>query len=1731
MRSRPGSIEPNTLLIEIATRNVAYLGPTDAIGEAARIMSEKHVSSLVVADAEVHPQGIITESDVLRAMLSGTPPDTQLQQIMSAPVITVPDSISCLEAYQLCLLKGIRHLVLKDKDDCLLGVVSETDFRRHLNLTALAGRRKVNSLAKHTALTLPPSTPLMQALDLMQTQHKSCVVVTENEKPVGIVTERDVVRFYSHQQAYADILLGTVMAAPALTIPHHATINQAAEKMLDHKVRHLVVVNETGQMAGLLEEHEIAQAMVNGLSEERDGLEENFLHTLVNTLPDLVWLKNVDGVYLACNARFERFFGAKEADILGKIDYDFMSAELADTFRGHDRNAMQAGKPTVNEEWITYADDGHRELLETTKTPMRDRNGKLIGVLGIAHNITARKQTENALRFIAQRGGADNTESFMTALAEYLGKALNVDYVVIDKLSEDADIAETVALYAKGNIAPNMRYALRDTPCNSVMGKEFCYYRQNIQTLFPADTMLVDMGAESYAGIPLWDSTGRAIGLIAIMDSKPLADEASIIHLLKLMATRAAAELERARSDSLLRLREREFRTLAENAPENIVRYDHDCRMVYVNPRMLRTLNVTAGQMLGRKPTEVLSGEDSNAYETTLKRVIQQNSEERFNLAWPDEKGDLSYHSIYFVPERNSDGEVTGALAMGSDITELKHAEQDLRRALALSEGIINAIPDLLFEFDRNGCYLNIWAHNSELLAAQKEMLLGRTVGEMLPPEAAEVVMYAIEEAEAEGYSSGQIIRIELPQGESWFELSTSLKSANGSTDKHFVMLSRDITERMRSEELLRKLSTAVEQSATSVVIADLDARIQYVNPRFTVNTGYSASEVIGENPRILQSGLTPKETYLELWDRLTSGQEWNGELLNKRKNGELYWEDVSIAPIKNPQGDTTHYVAIKTDITERKKMAAALAASEEKLRGLFELSTMGIALTSMQGLYLEFNEAFQNICGYTREELNKLDYWALTPKEYADKEAEQLASLNTRGHYGPYEKEYIRKDGRRIPLRLNGVLIHDSEGQAYIWSIVEDISERKRMEQQLVESELLFRTIFTEAPNAVEIIDVDTLRFVEANPAACKMLGYTYEEYLRLHLWDTQADFDQDALRKAVRRIETQGVSSFENRHRCNNGDILDVEVTVRILDLLGKRLMVGVWRDITANKRAEENLRITASVFDKTQDAVVITNADNIIIDVNPAFSRITGYERDAVIGRNPKLLSSGRQSKDFYAAMWAELKANKAWRGEIWNRRKSGEIYAELLSISAICDNNGNPQRHVGVFSDISYLKEHEAELSRVANYDALTGIPNRRLFADRLRQAIVHAQRNNKMLAVCYIDLDGFKEVNDRLGHEAGDQLLVGITRRLQEVLRAGDTLARLGGDEFVVLFNELSQETECLRVLDRIMPSIATPMLINKQPAVVSASIGVTFYPSDKVDGDTLLRHADQAMYVAKQDGKNRYHLYDAVHDQRVRALHESRRRILQGLENNEFELYYQPKLELATGTVVGVEALIRWHHPEQGLLLPAEFLPFINDSDLEIHLGEWVIDTALAQMYAWSKQGVALEIGVNISARHLQSPDFIAWLKEHLEKYPDLPHNKLQIEVLETSALENVVKSSEMIEECHKLGVNFALDDFGTGYSSLAYLRKLSAETLKIDQSFVQGMLTDEGDLAIVQGIIALAKTFGRKTVAEGMEAVGIEAETLTRILVEIGCMYGQGYGIARPMPAEDFMLWHKKRK
>jgi diguanylate cyclase (GGDEF)-like protein/PAS domain S-box-containing protein len=560
----------------------------------------------------------------------------------------------------------------------------------------------------------------------------------------------------------------------------------------------------------------------------------------------------------------------------------------------------------------------------------------------------------------------------------------------------------------------------------------------------------------------------------------------------------------------------------------------------------------------------------------------------------------------------------------------------------------------------------------------------------------------------------------------------------------------------------------------------------------------------------------------------------------------------------------------------------------------------------------------------------------------------------------------------------------------------------------------------------------------------------------------------------------------------------------------------------DITERKRSEDGLRLAASVFATSQEGILISDAQNRIIDINPAFTTLTGYERDEALGRNPGFLGAGRQSPAFYADMWRTIETKGAWQGELWNRRKTGEVYAELLSVIAVKDQQGRLEHYVGAFSDISVIKEHEADLDRIAHYDALTAVPNRRLLGDRLEQAIARAQRLGKNLAVCYLDLDGFKPINDQYGHGGGDRLLVEIARRLQAMCRADDTVARLGGDEFVILWNDIGDESECARALERILEEVSTPMLLDGVQVSVSASVGVTMYPDDEVDADSLLRHADHAMYSAKQLGKNRYQVFDSRLERQISSRADFLAKVSRGLDCGQFELYYQPKADCVAGRLIGVEALIRWNDPILGLVGPKEFLPLIENDNLALHVGRWVMDQAVRQARIWHEAGLDVPISINVFPRHLKYPTFIDDLRNAIANHwPDMPAHRILLEIVESSDLEELDPIEAVISECLGLGIGFSLDDFGTGYSSLVYLRRLSVEELKIDQSFVRDMLEVPDDQAIVAGVIGLGRAFGLRVVAEG-----VEHEQQARYLVELGCSVVQGYGLGRPMPAAKLQQW-----
>ncbi|WP_110968412.1 putative bifunctional diguanylate cyclase/phosphodiesterase [Pseudomonas huaxiensis] len=530
--------------------------------------------------------------------------------------------------------------------------------------------------------------------------------------------------------------------------------------------------------------------------------------------------------------------------------------------------------------------------------------------------------------------------------------------------------------------------------------------------------------------------------------------------------------------------------------------------------------------------------------------------------------------------------------------------------------------------------------------------------------------------------------------------------------------------------------------------------------------------------------------------------------------------------------------------------------------------------------------------------------------------------------------------------------------------------------------------------------------------------------------------------------------------------------------------------------------------------------TDMEGNITYVNDHFCAISGYNAHELLGQNHRILNSGIHPPAFFAELWSTISQGQVWKGEICNIRKDGSLYWVDSTIVPTFDSVAKVKKYVSIRFDITEKRKLMDVLQWRADHDVLTGLPNRSLLDKRFKQAIRTANKRGIFLAVCVLDLDGFKIINDRYGHATGDRLLIEVSKRLKKGILGDDTVARLGGDEFVLLLH-LSSTCELESVMHKILQDISSVYTIDGVELEISASIGVTLYPKDDVGSDLLLLHADQAMYRAKLRGRNCFHIFNLLLDSERRTAFETVVEVGKALRNNEFRLYYQPKIDFNTGKTIGFEALLRWLHPQDGVISPQNFIPFIENTNLIVDVGNWVMEEALRQITQWRKSGKDWSISVNIGALHFQQKGFAKRLECLLAQYPEARPEQLDIEIVESVLLGDMSCAVRNINDCQALGVTFSLDDFGTGYSSLSYLEKLDTQSIKIDQSFIRGILNDKKSLLLTIAIIGLAKSFNRQVIAEGVETIE-QADLLMRL----GCDIAQGYVIAKPMPAEHVLQW-----
>ncbi|MDT8904489.1 MULTISPECIES: putative bifunctional diguanylate cyclase/phosphodiesterase [Pseudomonas] len=545
----------------------------------------------------------------------------------------------------------------------------------------------------------------------------------------------------------------------------------------------------------------------------------------------------------------------------------------------------------------------------------------------------------------------------------------------------------------------------------------------------------------------------------------------------------------------------------------------------------------------------------------------------------------------------------------------------------------------------------------------------------------------------------------------------------------------------------------------------------------------------------------------------------------------------------------------------------------------------------------------------------------------------------------------------------------------------------------------------------------------------------------------------------------------------------------------------------------------------YRRAVDAAAIfseTDLNGRITYVNDQFCLLFGYRRDELLGENHRLLNSGQHPGEFFSAMWRTIALGQIWKGEICNRAKDGTLHwVDTTLVPVADDTTGRIERYLAIRFDVSEKRRQLHSLQWRVGHDVLTGLPNRTYLSDLLNQSLAFSRAENLPLAICMLDLDGFKAVNDGHGHASGDRLLVEVARRLRSIVRGEDVVARLAGDEFVLVLRHVRGMDELHGALNRVLIAVSAPYVIDGKSIKVFASIGVTLYPCDDEDAETLLRHADQAMYVAKQSGRNRFHLFDVSRDREVQATYQSVERVRQALVDDELRLHFQPKVNMRDGCVVGLEALLRWKHPQRGLVPPREFLPLVEETDLIVDIGEWVMEQVMTQLQQWQQAGQCWPVSINISARHFQRADFVARLRQVLERHPTVSPRMLDLQIVESVAVENLAHVSDCLQACQALGVVFSLGGFGTGHCSLNDLKHLRTQTIKIDKTFVRDILEDRDDLALTRAVIGLAQAFGRQVVAEGLDSL-----EHGQLLLRLGCEVAQGYFIARPMPPEQIPGW-----
>jgi diguanylate cyclase (GGDEF)-like protein/PAS domain S-box-containing protein len=1174
-----------------------------------------------------------------------------------------------------------------------------------------------------------------------------------------------------------------------------------------------------------------------------------------------------------------------------------------------------------------------------------------------------------------------------------------------------------------------------------------------------SDSISIIVGAGIMMGVAAWVRRSTRL-------SSELSKNGEILQLQQKnhqALGRQGVDLLAARSD--LRKSRGRYVELYDFAPVAYISIDDLGMITAINWKATMLFGLDREQLLQLQFEQLVARIDCDLWQQQLinLRASERGAELGFELSLIRADGSL-FHANLSCQQDSDDTDTASMLHITlldlSQIKQLQHARhQDEIRLQAM----FDAMPDLMFVVELDGTVLSYHAPRLHLLAAPASDFIGKQLSEFMPAAASVICMAALQQANTQDYSTGKQYELDLPQGRMCFELSVARKKTLSKQMPRFVVLARDVTERKQADVKIKRLT-------------ELYAVLSQCNQ--AIVRCRSAEDLFAKICHDVVSFGGMKMAWIGLVDETS--------------------QQVRVAAAYGDEHDYLNEIEINVDADSP-----------------FGRGPTGVAIRENKVVIVE---------DYQRDPLT-------LPWRKKARQAGWMAAA-------------------ALPIQRNGVAIgslclyscnentFDEDIRKLLVEMTEDISfaldsfareaARQQAEEALVASEYRWKFAIEGSGDGVWDWDIVTDKKVFSKRWK-EILGYAETDPLPTGIaWDNRFHPDDTLYVAATMQAYLDGVTSeyyIECRMKCKEGGykwIMSRGMAVS-RDANDRPLrMIGTASDITERKTVENDLRIAAAAFE-SQEAMLVTDASNIILRTNYAFTKMSGYAVDEVIGKTPSLFNSGRHNAEFFAAMWGRIHSTGSWHGEIWNKRKNGVVYPSHITITAVKNDSGSVTNYVSNSIDITLSKAAAEEIQTLAFFDPLTKLPNRRLFVDRLNQALVASVRSHRDGALLFLDMDNFKTLNDTLGHDIGDLLLQQVAERLLGCVRETDTIARIGGDEYVVMLEDLSEHAieaaaQAEVIGEKILNALNQPYQLAIHEFQSSVSIGVALFSNHNQSQEELLKHADIAMYQAKKAGRNALRFFDPQMQEAINVRVDLERELRKALDKQQFELYYQVQVN-SRAQATGAEALIRWRHPQHGLVSPFDFIPLAEETGLILPLGLWVLDTACAQLKRWEQSILSrdLTLSINISARQFHQLDFVAQVTCALQRHKINPM-LLKLELTESMLLENVDDTIAIMNTLKEIGIRFSLDDFGTGYSSLQYLKQLPLYQLKIDRSFVRDIAVDNSDQAIVRTVIAMARTLNLDVIAEG-----VETEEQRKLLLSNDCEHYQGYLFGRPVPIMQF--------